>query len=113
MTDTSIMTLDLEYLIEKFAINGAFSSPKIKVCFFDFYSFASATLPQTINIKQMVISFYLVFNGIRVELLFLHSLARCFLRTVPVMLPEGLSRGRSTCVGNDVSNAVICVAALV
>lgn len=104
----SIVTMDLEYLIQKFAINGAFSSPKNNVCFFDFYSFDSVTFLLTINIEQVF--FY---YGIWVPLLFLHSFARCFLRTVPVMLPEGLSRGRRTCVGNDVSKAVICVGAFV
>lgn len=43
--------MDLEYLIQKFAINGAFSSPKNNVCFFDFYSFDSVTFLLTINIE--------------------------------------------------------------
>lgn len=33
----------------------------------------------------------------------IHSLASCFLRRVPVMLPEGLSSGRRTCKKQNVS----------
>lgn len=63
--------------------------------------------------NKYLAGFFLFYYGIWAPLLFPHSFARCFLRTVPVMLPEGLSRGRRTCVGNDVSKAVICVGAFV
>lgn len=47
----SIITLDLEYLIQKFAINGAFFSPKNNVCFFYFYSFDLVTFLLTTDNK--------------------------------------------------------------
>lgn len=59
----SVITLDLEYLIQKFAINGAFSSPKNNVCFFDFYCFDSETFPPALNIQQMFfVVFFLLWN---------------------------------------------------
>lgn len=48
---------------------------------------------------------HLFFDLHRSQKCLIHSLAAGFLHSVPVMLPEGLSSGRRTCKGKNVSKA--------
>ena len=118
------ITLEFEYLKQRFAINGALFSPKnniswalLAMVFFYSLSYSQHMVKSLNHVRDILNSEFLSFwTGLlwchaNRNLTFwwqqqrfpdhwqLHSFARSFLRTVPVMFPDGLSRGRSTCLG--------------
>lgn len=107
-------TLEFEYL--RLAINGAFFSHQRTILLCEFIptrSWICAVIRTSSSSCRLVKGrwmcvrtgfwpFCFICSSILCSGRVRHSLARCLLRTVPVMFPDGLSRGRRTCVGKKV-----------
>lgn len=108
--------ITLDFLIQGFAINGAVFSTNADLfaevlCHFNHSSCSTPVVSMLNGFKHCLSLLNAVKNmpfffGLhRSQKRLIYSLACGFLHSVPVMLPEGLSSGRRTCEGENVSQA--------